>query len=178
MTAAVVTPDGVWSGAAGVDAAGTPLQADSALSLQSISKTFTAAEVMLLAGRGLVDLDAPITDYIEVPFDTQGATVRQVLAMRSGFPDYTIEQQQMSIAEDLDREWTVSEALATLPEDARRAGSSAVGRSTTASTTSCSPSWSRGSPSRRSRRRCAQTCSTRPVWAAPGCRPVRPRPRH
>ena len=122
MTAAVVTPDGVWSGAAGVDAAGTPLQPDSALSLQSISKTYTAAEVMLLAGRGLVDLDAPITDYVEVPFDTQGATVRQVLAMRSGFPDYTTEQQQASIAEDLDREWTVSEALATLPEDARRLG--------------------------------------------------------
>ena len=91
MTAAVVTPDGVWSGAAGVDGAGTPLQPDSALSMQSISKTYTAAEVMLLAGRGLVDLDAPITDYVDVPFDTQGATVRQVLAMRSGFPDYTAE---------------------------------------------------------------------------------------
>ena len=91
MTAAVVTPDGVWSGAAGVDGAGTPLQPDSALSIMSISKTYTAAEVMLLAGRGLVDLDAPITDYVDVPFDTQGATVRQVLAMRSGFPDYTTE---------------------------------------------------------------------------------------
>jgi D-alanyl-D-alanine carboxypeptidase len=122
MTAAVVTPDGVWSGAAGVDAAGTPLQPDSALSLQSISKTFTAAEVMLLAGRGLVDLDAPITDYVEVPFDTQGATVRQVLAMRSGFPDYTTEASQKVIAADLDREWTVSEALATLPEDAEGLG--------------------------------------------------------
>jgi D-alanyl-D-alanine carboxypeptidase len=122
MTAAVVTPDGLWSGAAGVDAAGTSLQPDSALSLASISKTYTAAEVMLLSGRGLVDLDAPITDYVEVPFDTQGATVRQLLAMRSGFPDYTAEQQQASIAEDLGREWTVSEALATLPEDARRLG--------------------------------------------------------
>jgi D-alanyl-D-alanine carboxypeptidase len=118
LTAAVVTPDGVWSGAAGVDAAGTPLQADSALSLQSISKTFTAAEVMLLAGRGLVDLDAPITDYVEVPFDTQGATIRQLLAMRSGFPDYTTEASQAAIAEDLDREWTVSDAMATLPADA------------------------------------------------------------
>ena len=92
------------------------------MSLASISKTYTAAEVMLLSGRGLVDLDAPITDYVEVPFDTQGATVRQLLAMRSGFPDYTAEQQQASIAEDLDREWTVSEALATLPEDAEGLG--------------------------------------------------------
>ena len=122
VTAAVVTPEGVWSGAAGVDGAGTPLQPDSALSLQSISKTYTAAEVMLLAGRGLVDLDAPITDYVDVPFDTQGATVRQLLAMRSGFPDYTTEASQTAIAEDLDREWTVSEALATLPEDAEGLG--------------------------------------------------------
>jgi D-alanyl-D-alanine carboxypeptidase len=122
MTAAVVTPDGVWSGAAGVDGAGNSLQADSALSLQSISKTFTAAEVMQLAGRGLVDLDAPITDYIEVPFDAQGATVRQLLAMRSGFPDFTTEVSQATIAEDLNREWTVSEALATLPADAPRLG--------------------------------------------------------
>jgi D-alanyl-D-alanine carboxypeptidase len=122
MTAAVVTPVGLWSGAAGVDAAGTPLQTDSALSIMSISKTYTAAEVMLLASRGLVDLDAPITDYVEVPFDTQGATVRQVLAMRSGFPDYTPEAAQASIAEDLDREWTVTEALATLPEDAEGLG--------------------------------------------------------
>ena len=126
MTAAVVTPDGMWSGAAGVDAAGTPLQPDSVMSIMSISKTYTAAEVMLLAGRGLVDLDAPITDYVDVPFDTQGATVRQVLAMRSGFPDYTIEQLQASIAEDLDREWTLTEALATLPEGAE--GLFTVGR--------------------------------------------------
>ena len=123
MTAAVVTPDGVWSGAAGVDGAGTPLQPDSALSIMSISKTYTAAEVMLLAGRGLVDLDAPITDYVDVPFDTQGATVRQVLAMRSGFPATTTEADQSDQATDLDREWTVSEVLATLPADAPRLGS-------------------------------------------------------
>jgi D-alanyl-D-alanine carboxypeptidase len=122
MTAAVVTPDGVWSGAAGADAAGTSLQADSAMSIMSISKTYTAAEVMLLSARGLVDLDAPITDYVEVPFATQGATVRQLLAMRSGFPDYTNEASQKAIAEDLDREWTVTEALATLPADAQGLG--------------------------------------------------------
>ena len=58
VTVAVVTPDGTWSGAAGVDGAGTPLRPDSGMALASITKTFTAAEVMLLAERGLVDLDA------------------------------------------------------------------------------------------------------------------------
>ncbi len=122
LTAAVVTPDGGWSGAAGVDGAGTALQADSALSIMSISKTFTSAEVLLLSSRGLVDLDKPITDYIEVPFDTQGATVRQLLAMRSGFPATTAEQDQAVMAADLDREWTVSAMLTTLPADAAQLG--------------------------------------------------------
>lgn len=122
LTAAVVTPDGVWSGAAGVDRAGTELQADSALSLQSVSKTYAAAEVMLLSSRGLVDLDAPVTDYVDVPFDCQGATVRQLLSMRSGFPDFTAETFQALIAADLDREWTVDDVLAAMPADAERPG--------------------------------------------------------
>ena len=122
VTAAVVTADGTWAGAAGEDGAGEELQPDSAMYIASMTKTFTAAEVMLLASRGLVDLDAPLTDYIEVPFDTQGATVRQVLGMRSGFPDIPFEFTQDLIEADLDREWTVTEMLAELPEDTTRMG--------------------------------------------------------
>ena len=70
----------------------------------------------------LVDLDAPLTDYVEVPFDAQGATVRQVLAMRSGFPEFPGDLYQKVIKEDLDREWTVPEVLAILPEDSPRLG--------------------------------------------------------
>lgn len=122
MTAAVVMPAGTWSGAAGADAVGVALRPDAVLSLQSISKTYTAAEVMLLSWRDLVDLDAPLTDYVEVPFDTGGATVRQVLGMRSGFPSMTSEQSQLAMAADLDREWTLDAVLATLPPDAERLG--------------------------------------------------------
>ena len=43
-TAAVVTPDGTWSGAAGVDGDGAALEASSGMALASITKTFTAAE--------------------------------------------------------------------------------------------------------------------------------------
>lgn len=121
-TAAVVTPAGVWSGAAGVDGVGARLQPTSAMSVQSVSKTFTAAEVVLLASRGLVNLDAPLSDYLAVPFDTKGATVRQVLAMRSGFPDLSYAQYKTSIAADLQRNWTAAEILATLPADAARTG--------------------------------------------------------
>ena len=66
VTAAVVTHQGVWTGAAGVDGRATPLQPESGMALASITKTFTAAEVMLLSERGQVDLDVPASTYIDI----------------------------------------------------------------------------------------------------------------
>jgi D-alanyl-D-alanine carboxypeptidase len=109
-TAAVVTSDGAWAGASGVDGVGSPLHPESAFAIASITKTFVAAEVMLLSARGEVALDAAISDYVELPFDARGATVREVLAMESGFPQDPVGQL-MRLAEDLDREWTVDEVL-------------------------------------------------------------------
>ena len=72
VTAAVVSAAGTWSGAAGVDGTGEPLVPESAMAIGSMTKTFVAAEVMQLAGQGRVDLDAPISDYVTVPFDPPG----------------------------------------------------------------------------------------------------------
>ena len=120
VTAAVVTEDGTWQGAAGRDGAGVDLVPESAMAIGSITKTFVAAEVMRLSGLGLVDLDAPVTDYVSVPFDTKGATVRQVLGMRSGFPLDPIGKIFESAAEDLDRSWTTAEAIALADADGPR----------------------------------------------------------
>ncbi len=122
LTAAVITPDGTWTGAAGVDAAGTTLAPDAAMSIMSISKTFTSAEVLLLASRGLVDLDAPLTDYVDLSFDTGGATVRQALAMRTGFPSTTPASDQAAMAADLDRMWTTGEEISGVLADGERLG--------------------------------------------------------
>ena len=122
VTASVVTADGVWSGAAGVDGAGSKLQPDSGLSIMSVTKTYTAAEVLLLASRGSIDLDTPITDYVDLPFDAGGATVRQVLGMRSGFPELDIDVEASLISADLSRVWTPAEWLAAIPADAARLG--------------------------------------------------------
>jgi len=122
VTAAVVTLDGVWSGASGVDAVGTALAADSALSIMSVSKTYTAAEVMLLSARGQLDLDAPVSTYVDLSFDTKGATVRQLLAMRSGFPTTDFGTDATRLAANLGRTWTESEWLAAIPADAPRLG--------------------------------------------------------
>ena len=119
VTAAVVSPAGSWSGAAGVDAAGGTLVPESAMAIASITKTFTAAEVLSLVDQGLVDLDAPISDYVTLPFDTQGATVREVLSMRAGFPDVP---DVLAADPDLGRSWTTDEVLSLIGPDPGRLG--------------------------------------------------------
>lgn len=116
VTAAVATDEGTWAGAAGVDGAGVPLVGQSALGVASVTKTVTAAEVMLLAEQGLVDLDDPVTDYVEVPFDTQGATVRELLGMRSGFPDPTDAVDQ-AVSADPQRVWAAADWYQLVDED-------------------------------------------------------------
>ena len=122
ITAAVVTDDGSWQGAAGQDGAGEALVPESAMAIASITKTFVAALVMVLAGQGLVDLDDPIDDYVTVPFDTEGATVRQVLRMQSGFPLDPVESVFEATAEDLDRSWTLADSIAMADADGVRQG--------------------------------------------------------
>jgi D-alanyl-D-alanine carboxypeptidase len=108
-TAAVVTTKGVWAGAVGVDGVKAKLTATTAMSICSITKTFVAAEVMKLSGLGKVNLDAPLSEYVTAPFDTSKATVRQVLGMRSGFPDEP--KLDSKIQANLDHEWTATEVL-------------------------------------------------------------------
>ena len=71
----------LWGGYA--DAARTrPWREDTLVMPYSVTKPFAAVCVALLAERGLVDLDAPMTSYW--PALPGGATVRQVLAHTSG----------------------------------------------------------------------------------------------
>lgn len=112
ITAAVVTAGGTWAGAAGVDGAGVELVPESAMAIGSVTKTFVAAEVMRLVGEGRINLDAPVTDYVPVSFDARGATVRQVLGMRAGFPMDQVLQVRETAAEDLDRSWSIADSLA------------------------------------------------------------------
>lgn len=119
VTAALVSTEGTWAGAAGVDGAGVPLEPESAFGIASITKTFVAAEVMLLSARGLVELDGPIDAHVELPFDTGGATVREVLGMESGFPVDPVEEV-MALTGDLEREWTVEDVFALAPPRTRQ----------------------------------------------------------
>jgi D-alanyl-D-alanine carboxypeptidase len=90
VTAAVIVADrGSWTGAAG-STEGVPLTPDSRLPTHSAGKTVVAAQIVRLAEEGTLGLDDPAADHIPAEmafFDANGATVRQVLAMRSGIPD-------------------------------------------------------------------------------------------
>ena len=120
--AAVVTPQGVWSGASGVDGLGKEIAADSGFGIASITKTFIAAEILRLSGEGAIDLDAPVTDYVTPPFDAQGATVRQLATMTSGFPAFPSDQVlRPKVSADLEKEWTASDVLA-LADPSKREG--------------------------------------------------------
>jgi D-alanyl-D-alanine carboxypeptidase len=128
VTAAVVTPDGTWAGATGVDGVGAALVPESAMAIASVTKTFTAAEVMLLSERGLVDLDAPITDYVELPFDARGATVRQLLNMSSGFPEDPLEAIDSAAIADPGHDYAVGDEISLVDPDASRMGAVGYGQ--------------------------------------------------
>lgn len=121
LSAAVVSPEGSWAGAAGVDAAGTAIEPTSAFAIASTTKTFVAAEVLLLASQGKIDLDAPVTNYVTPPFETSGATIRQLATMTSGFPGVPDAALNAQVPKDLARAWTAEEIVA-LAKDQPRLG--------------------------------------------------------
>ncbi len=84
----------VWSSARGVTAErfGSETTLETVYRIGSISKVFTAIEIMRLYEEGLLDLDDPITRFlpgftVKSRFnDTTPITIRQILAHRSGLP--------------------------------------------------------------------------------------------
>jgi CubicO group peptidase (beta-lactamase class C family) len=74
-------------------ASNTPITEDTVFRIASITKTFTAVAIMQLWEQGLVDLDAPASEYLRayrlVPAKASFAppTVRQLLTHTSGIPE-------------------------------------------------------------------------------------------
>ncbi|MGY0386568.1 serine hydrolase domain-containing protein [Nocardioides sp. WG-D5] len=82
------------TGAFGATTEGGPAPtAESVFRIASMSKSFTAAAVLLLRDRGLVDLDEAIAQYVpelvdQVPYsaDSPAVTLRLLLSMSAGLP--------------------------------------------------------------------------------------------
>jgi len=73
----------------------------------------------LLASRGKIDLDAPVTTYLTLPFEANGATIRQLATMTSDFPGVPDLILDKEIPKELSRAWTAEEIVA-LAKDRRR----------------------------------------------------------
>lgn len=62
--AAVITPEGTFSGAAGEAGAGVPMTAGTLVSIASMTKPVTGVAAMQLVEQGRLDLDAPCGDLV------------------------------------------------------------------------------------------------------------------
>jgi D-alanyl-D-alanine carboxypeptidase len=117
ITAAIVSDRGSWAGAAGRDGVGAKLTPNAMMSVASVTRTFVAAEVMRLAARGKVNLDAPMSAYVRHPLTTNHATIRQMLSMRSGLsdPPHAVFEELSALRQATPtRDWTASQTLAFL----------------------------------------------------------------
>ncbi len=117
ITATVLAADGeAWSGAAGTADGVHPVEVRSQFSIASLTKTVIAAEVMRLSEKGLLRLSDPVSEHLpsNFHFDTNGATVENLLHMESGIPDPTWFGPSGAKADPL-RVWTPQEVLATVP---------------------------------------------------------------
>ena len=110
VTAGVVSHGRVWAGAAGVDRTGAALTPQTGLAIASVTKTFVAAEVLRLVEEGKVKLDSAVSGYVQSPLLAKGATVRQLLGMRSGIPHDVVAE-----IGDTTKAWTARRALAGVP---------------------------------------------------------------
>ena len=117
ITATVMTADGTWSGATGTADGVRDLRVDDQLAIASVTKSLVAAQVMQMVEAGELGLDDPVADHLppDLDFDTNAATIRQLLEHRSGIPGYDPAlfnpARQESPSSDPQRFWTPAEML-------------------------------------------------------------------
>ncbi|WP_431914830.1 serine hydrolase domain-containing protein [Nonomuraea jabiensis] len=104
---------GSWTRALGVCdlATGVRLTAGSRMRVGSLTKTIVALIVLRLVEAGDLSLDDEIQAHLAEPQIPRGVTVRRLLDMTSGLPDYTSEEFVAGLLLEPDRLWTPSELL-------------------------------------------------------------------
>jgi D-alanyl-D-alanine carboxypeptidase len=131
IQASVIFADGrQWTGVAGVAdlATGRPLTPDTPFAIASVSKTFLAADVLLLVDAGLLSLDdaparlLPATLVADAPIDPL-ITVRMLLDHTSGLGDYlTSRSLDDAVRADPLAVWTPAQSLAHVGPKAGKPG--------------------------------------------------------
>jgi D-alanyl-D-alanine carboxypeptidase len=124
MAATVMSPDGTWSGAVGKADGVRDVRVNDQFAIASITKSVVAAQVMQMVEAGELDLDDPATDHLppDLDFDTNGATILQLLGQRSGIPQTDFEAEDKRLLAHPRRFWTPAEVLEFVPPERAPAG--------------------------------------------------------
>jgi D-alanyl-D-alanine carboxypeptidase len=124
MAATVMSPDGTWSGATGKADGVRDVRVDDQFAIASVTKSIIAAQVMQMVEAGELDLDDPATDHppADLDFDTNGATIRQLLGHRSGIPQEDYAEVDERWLTHPRRFWTPAEMLELVPTERAPAG--------------------------------------------------------
>lgn len=123
MVATVMTPNGTWSGAAGKADGVRDVQVDDQFAIASVTKSVVAAQVMQMVEAGEIGLDDPADDHLppDHDFDTNGATIRQLMGHRSGIADY-YPAVETTLSTDPKRVWKTADLLELVPAALAPAG--------------------------------------------------------
>lgn len=65
-----------------------PFKTSTQMEIASVSKQFTSMSIMMLYEKGMLNLDAPVNEYLNTPLPYDNITIRQLLTHTSGFPEY------------------------------------------------------------------------------------------
>jgi D-alanyl-D-alanine carboxypeptidase len=125
VTATLITSEGTWSGATGFAAGHRAMRPDDQMSIAHVTQTLVAAQVMQLVEAGLLSLDDLASDRLPpgLEFDTNGATIADLLSHRSGLSDTLLGPGQWeSLTTDPLHAWTPEEELATVGPERGPAG--------------------------------------------------------
>lgn len=90
----------------------TPVELSAPFAYRSITKSFTGTAILMFVDKGSIGLDEPVAKYVEGVPSGDVITIRMLLGMRSGLPEYTkSESFQQLLGEDPTRSWSDSEIL-------------------------------------------------------------------
>jgi D-alanyl-D-alanine carboxypeptidase len=115
VSATIVFRDGsTWSGTSGLAnvATGASVTPATAFALGSVSKTYTAALIVALAGDGKIKLDAPAQNYLPGLSMNPRITVRMLLDHTSGLDDFFLHPPiDKALLAHRDATWTAQRSL-------------------------------------------------------------------
>lgn len=125
MTMIVESPEGIWTGAAGLADIpnNIPMKACNEMRIGSTTKSFTATIILQLHEQGVLNVGDSISQYLDAEMvqkiaNAELATIEQLLNHTSGIEDYTsIISFSIRLLNDFSHPWTPEEELAFIYEE-------------------------------------------------------------